>query len=203
MLGSGLAFLAWGPSRGLRRRHGFRRVARTRQGPGRATTPKALPPIRFLSTDFVQVLFEPHLIFATQKNILSQQLSVETLNQPSQQVRRELALRERFRGFSCPGRSIGPPKNPGILPSSGGSDGRSERITLKLADGVGFEPSVRPGPHGHPDQTIGYGAPSASQMAYTSTRPGKAARASFLTRKSDPKDNFLILYNRLVSFRPL
>jgi hypothetical protein len=143
----------------------------------------------------------PH--FRHTKNILSQQLSVETLNQPSQQVRRELALRERFRGFSCPGRSIGPPKNPGILPSSGGSDGRSERITLKLADGVGFEPSVRPGPHGHPDQTIGYGAPSASQMAYTSTRPGKAARASFLTRKSDPKDNFLILYNRLVSFRPL
>ena len=45
--------------------------------------------------------------------------------------------------------------------------------------------------------------PRAPQMAYTSTRPGKAFRAASLTQKSDPKDIFLILYNRLVSLRPL
>jgi hypothetical protein len=44
---------------------------------------------------------------------------------------------------------------------------------------------------------------TASQRAYTSKRPSKALRAASLTQKSDPKDNFLILYNRLVSFRPL
>ena len=35
---------------------------------------------------------------------------------------------------------------------------RRRRCTRgRSMDGVGFEPSVRPGPHGHPDRTIGYG----------------------------------------------
>jgi hypothetical protein len=41
------------------------------------------------------------------------------------------------------------------------------------------------------------------QNAYTSKRPSRALRAPPLTQKSDLKDNFLILYNRLVSPRPL
>jgi hypothetical protein len=85
-----------------------------------------------------------------------QQLTASVLNRPSQQVRRELALGERFSGFSRPGRSTGPPQKPQeSCHSEGGSGGRREGFTLKLADKEGFEPSVRPGPHGHPDPAIG------------------------------------------------
>ena len=59
------------------------------------------------------------------------------LNRPSQQVRRELALGERFLGFSGRSRSTGPSQKPQeSCHPAGGSDGRRERITLNLADGV-------------------------------------------------------------------
>jgi hypothetical protein len=59
------------------------------------------------------------------------------LNRPSQQVRRELALGERFLGFSGRSRSTGPPQKPQeSCHPAGGSGGRRERITLKLAEEV-------------------------------------------------------------------
>ena len=73
-----------------------------------------------------------------------QRLKTSVLNRPSQQVRRELALGERFSGFSRPGRSTGPPQKPQeSCQTAGGSGMGRERITLKLADGVGFEPTIR------------------------------------------------------------
>jgi hypothetical protein len=75
---------------------------------------------------------------------LFQRLKTSVLNRPSQQLRRELALRERFWGFSGRSRSTGPPQKPQeSCHPAGGSGGRRERITLKLADGVGFEPTIR------------------------------------------------------------
>ena len=66
---------------------------------------------------------------------LSQQLKTSVLNQPSQEVRRELALGERFLGLSRPGRSIGPPQKPQkSCQTAGRSGGRREGFTLKLAD---------------------------------------------------------------------
>jgi hypothetical protein len=57
------------------------------------------------------------------------------LNRPSQQLRRELALRERFWGFSGQSRSTGPPQKPQeSCHRAGGTDGRREMITLKLAE---------------------------------------------------------------------
>jgi hypothetical protein len=95
------------------------------------------------------------------------------------------------------------PKTPGILPK-GGQFGRAERADHFETGGWGrirtlgtprttrsSRPSYRLGPR------------ERLQRAYTSKRPGKALRAASLTQKSDPKDNFLILYNRLVSPRPL
>ena len=81
------------------------------------------------------MLTTPH--FRHTKLSLFQQLTTSVLNQPSQQVRRELALRERFWGFSQLGRSTGPPQKPQeSYHTAGGSGGRRERITLKLAEGM-------------------------------------------------------------------
>jgi hypothetical protein len=68
---------------------------------------------------------------------LSQQLKTSVLNRPSQQVRRELAVGERFSRFSRLGRSIGASQKPQeSCQRAGGSGGRRERITLKLAEEV-------------------------------------------------------------------
>lgn len=76
---------------------------------------------------------------------LSQRFTTSVLNRPSQQVRRELALGERFPGFSRPGRSIGPRQKPQeSCQRAGGSGMGRERITLKLADQEGFKATVRP-----------------------------------------------------------
>jgi hypothetical protein len=71
---------------------------------------------------------------------LFQQLRTVVLNRPSQQVWRELALGERFLGFSRLGRSTGPPQKPQeSCHPAGGSGERREWITLKLAERVGLE----------------------------------------------------------------
>lgn len=66
------------------------------------------------------------------------------LNRPSQQLRRELALRERFWGFSGRSQSTGPPQKPQeSCHPAGGSDGRREWITLKLAEEVHPDANTR------------------------------------------------------------
>jgi hypothetical protein len=73
-----------------------------------------------------------------------QQLKTFVLNRPSQQVRRELALGERFSGFSRLCRSIGPPQKPQeSCHSEGGSGGRREGFTLKLAEERGPDSNLR------------------------------------------------------------
>jgi hypothetical protein len=127
MLGSGLALLAWGPSRGLRRRHGFRRVARTRQGPGRATAPSACV-LRFANSVRIsgkcysnRATFPPHEILAFPTAYSLRTKSAKSTGSESIGPRREISGL-----FWAEPVNRSAPKTPGILPSSG-RIGRAER----------------------------------------------------------------------------
>ncbi len=66
------------------------------------------------------------------------------LKRPSQEVRREMAYGERFSAFSAPRQSTGRLRKPQeTCHSARRWVRRRARLVLELADGVGFEPTIR------------------------------------------------------------
>ena len=99
------------------------------------------------------------------------------LNRPSQQVRRELALRERLWGFSVRSRSIGPSQKPQEpCHPAGGSDGRRERITLKLAEGVHPDANRLPRSRVRGERTGGAPTQNLALLFYLSGEPVSNSR---------------------------